>query len=170
MPLSKIPADGLALPLTSGTVLAASGTSLAYSSLPSGIKRITLLIASLQTSGTTTPVLQLSAASTFKTTGYLGSSIATGSASINTVNWTTGFGLTTASYASSVVMHGSIVLNLLNSSTNLWTASGVLGRSDGTNSAFIGGSVTLAGTLDGLRLYIDGTQTFTAGSINIFYE
>lgn len=155
---------------TLGTPTASSGTALTYSSLPSWVKRITISIASLQTSGATTPVFQLSSSATFKTSGYLGAAVATGAASMSTVNWTSGFGISNASWGSTVVIHGSITFTLLNSSTNLWAASGVLGRSDGTNMAYTAGSVTLSGTLDGVRLYIDGTQTFTAGSINILYE
>jgi hypothetical protein len=33
-----------------------------------------------------------------------------------------------------------------------------------------GGNKALSATLDRLRLYIDGTQTFDAGSVNILYE
>lgn len=161
---------GRATALVSGTVTASSGTALTYSSLPSWVKRITVMVASLQTSSTGVPIFQLSSSATFKTSGYLSSGGTTSSATAAASNWTTGFGFTNNSYSSSVVMHGSVVFTLLNSSTYLWCVSGVFGRSDAASVNYVGGSVTLAGVLDGIRLYIDGTQTFTAGSINILYE
>lgn len=161
---------GRASGLVSGTVTASSGTALTYASLPSWAKRITVMIASLQTSSTTTPVIQLSAASTFKTSGYLSAVGVTAASSAASNNSTGGFAIGSSSWASSIVIHGSVTFTLLNSATYLWAASGVLARSDGTVTYYTAGSVTLAGVLDGIRLYIDGTQTFTAGSINILYE
>jgi hypothetical protein len=161
---------GTLYPIVSGTVTPSSGTALTYTSIPSWVKRITIMIASLQTSGAGVPIIQLSAASTFKTTGYLGAAGVTAASSAGASSFTTGFGLSNASWSSAIVIHGTVTFNLLNSSTNLWAVSGVLARSDSTIVCYTGGSVTLAGTLDGIRLYIDGTQTFTAGSINILYE
>jgi len=161
---------GTPYPIVSGTVTPSSGTALTYTSIPSWVKRITLMIASLQTSSTGVPIVQLSAASTFKTTGYFNAAGVTAASSAGASNFTTGFGLSNSSWSSAIVIHGTVTFNLLNSSTNLWAVSGILGRSDSTIVSYTGGSVTLAGTLDGIRLYIDGTQTFTAGSINILYE
>jgi predicted porin len=46
-----------------------------------------------------------------------------------------------------------------------------LGRSDGTLGYFSGGSLALSGVLDRVRITtVNGTDTFDAGTINIFYE
>ena len=157
----------------SGSPTAASGTALTYSSLPTWVKRITISIASLQATGTAlAPLVQLSTSGTFKTSGYLGAIAASPNAIVpNANNLANGFSTyLPAIWSPSIVLHGTITLTLLNSSTYLWTAAGNISRSDSTNSATMSGSVTLAGTLDGVRLFIDGTQTFSAGSVNILYE
>lgn len=156
-----------------GTPTASSGTALTYSSLPSWVKRITISIASLQATGTSlAPLVQLSTSSTFKTSGYLGAIAASPNAVVpNATALANGFATyLTNVWSTSIVLHGTITLTLLNSSTYLWTAAGNISRSDSANSATMSGSVTLTGTLDGIRLYIDGTQTFSAGSVNILYE
>jgi hypothetical protein len=159
--------------IVQGTPTASSGTALTYSSLPTWVKRITISIASLQaTGGSIAPLVQLSTSSTFKTSGYLGAIAASPNAvAPNANNLANGFATyLPAVWSTSIVLHGTITLTLLNASTYLWTAAGNISRSDSSNSATMSGSVTLTGTLDGVRLFIDGTQTFTAGSINIIYE
>ena len=39
-----------------------------------------------------------------------------------------------------------------------------------SNGVFGGGDVALSGTLDRLRIRPTGTNTFDAGSLNVFYE
>ena len=157
----------------SGSPTASSGTALTYSSLPTWVKRITISIASLQATGTAiAPLVQLSTSGTFKTSGYLGAIAASPNAAVpSAAALANGFATYLPSvWSTSIVLHGTITLTLLNSSTYLWTAAGNISRSDSTNSATMSGSVTLTGTLDGVRLFIDGTQTFSAGSVNILYE
>jgi hypothetical protein len=57
-------------------------------------------------------------------------------------------------------------------SGNIWACSLNLGASGGTESGCIsGGSITLSGTLDRIRITTDnGSDTFAAGSVNIMYE
>jgi len=171
--ISGTPVMGASV-ITSGTAVAStSGTAITFGSLPTWIKRITINIASLQATGTSlAPLVQLSTSGTFKTSGYLGSIAASPNGIVpNATVLANGFATyLTNVWSTSIVLHGTITLTLLNSSTYLWVASGNISRSDSSNSATMSGSVTLLGTLDGVRLFIDGTQTFSAGSINILYE
>jgi hypothetical protein len=63
-----------------------------------------------------------------------------------------------------------MVLSLVGS--NLWSASHTSGGN--TNRAISGsggGSVTLSGVLDRMRITtVNGTDTFDAGTINVMYE
>jgi hypothetical protein len=55
-------------------------------------------------------------------------------------------------------------------SSNIWVASGYV-KSSTTINVITSGSKTISGTLDRIRLTTTGgTDTFDAGSINIFYE
>lgn len=143
-----------------------SGTSIDFTSIPSGVKRITVMLNGLSTNGTSNYLVQIGAGSV-TTTGYLGSSTAT-STSSGTTSFTTGFGIYNNNGAANVIQ-GNIQLTLL--SSNTWTASGTFGNSNTIATVVTGGGVTLSGTLDRVRITtVNGTDTFDAGSINILYE
>lgn len=165
---------GAIYPLTSGTAVAStSGTSIDFTSIPSWVKRITVMFDSVSTSGTSPPQIQIGDSGGVETTGYAGTSSAIAGGTAQAV-FTSGFGLgvNTSNWSSSVVVSGAITISLLNSSTNNWVASGSLGRSDATGSTyFTSGGKSLSATLDRVRITtVNGTDTFDAGSINILYE
>ena len=147
-----------------------SGTSVDFTSLPAGTRRITLSFNGVSTSGTSALRVRLGTGGTPETSGYLGSSGATSGAGATTTNFTAGFDLNDGASAS-VVRHGSLTFTLMDSATNLWAVSGVVGRSDGTGCMMVGGIKPLAGALDMVRVTtVGGADTFDAGSVNIAYE
>lgn len=136
-----------------------------FTGIPSWVKRVTLIWNGVSTNGSSSPLVQLGTSSGYATSGYTGS----GSLIVATVassTFTTGFG--DRSQDAAAIRYGAWVIT--NISGNIWVCYGNLGRSDGGATSVTGGSVTLSGTLDRLRLYIDGTQQFDAGTINIIYE
>jgi len=153
--------------LVSGTAVAStSGTSIDFTSIPSWVKRITVMFNGVSTNGTSNIQIQIGSGSV-TTTGY--SSQASGSASFSGVI-TSGFVLT-ASQVATYVYSGKISLNLIGSNT--WIEDGYLAftsvSSYGWDSA--GNSSALSGALDRVRITtVGGTNTFDAGSINIQYE
>ena len=80
-------------------------------------------------------------------------------------------GFTVRSDDSAEVSHGIATLCLLNSLTGLWVMNSVLGHSNEFYTTLSGGSKTLSGTLDRVRITTaNGTDAFDAGSVNILYE
>ena len=79
---------------------------------------------------------------------------------------TTGFVVNNPSSATETVS-GQMMISLLTSTT--WSEQGVF-CSTGTNGMISGGSKTLSGTLDRVRITTVSGDTFDAGSINIMYE
>jgi hypothetical protein len=152
--------------IRSGTAVAStSGTSIDFTSLPTGIKRITVMFNAVSTNGTAMLLAQIGAGSV-TTSGYVSAAAYTG-ASAGGATSTAGYILTAAAGATNTST-GSLVITLLGS--NLWISSSVLARQDGYVSS-AGGTVTLGGTLDRVRITtVNGTDTFDAGSINILYE
>ena len=151
-------------PLTLGTAIATtSGTSHDFTGIPSWVKRITVICDGVSTNGISIPQIQIGSGS-IDAASYLGSAF---TANTNNTANSTGFllgGTSAAVYA----RHGHVVLTLIGS--NKWGCSVTLGD---TNTAVHvgGGSKTLSGTLDRIRLTtVNGTDTFDAGSINIMYE
>jgi hypothetical protein len=142
-----------------------SGTSIDFTGIPSGTKRITVMFNGVSTSGTSTVLVQLGAGSIDATsyvsssTGFTGSAGSTYSSTIGLV-----IGYDTATF----LISGHMVITLLGS--NLWVSSGV-GKMATNVTYTTGGNKTLSGTLDRLRVTTtNGTDTFDAGSINILYE
>ncbi len=157
--------------LTSDTAQAStSGTSIDFTSIPSWVRRITVMLVGVSTNGTSPPQIQIGAGSV-TTSGYLGSSTVVTNITVASALFTSGFGIgvNTSNWASTVVVHGAIVLNL--QTGNTWAAAGSFGRSDAASTYFTNGSLALGGTLDRVRITtVNGTDTFDAGSINILYE
>jgi hypothetical protein len=152
-----------------GTAVAStSGTSIDFTSIPSWVKRVTIMLDAVSTNGSSNWLFQLGDSGGIENTGYISVGTFLGS-SVGGTNYTTGFGLPISS--SSHVGQGLILLSNLNG--NVWTANGSFAGSGG-GSGFIystSGAKTLSATLDRIRITtVNGTDTFDAGSINILYE
>ena len=151
--------------ITQGTAVAStSGTSIDFTSIPSWVKRITVMMNGVSTSGTSQVQLQIGSGSV-TTSGYI-SGAYTGAGT----GATSGFILTNSgATAAANTLIGAMTLSLFNSNT--WVANGVI-YINSTNSSFNSGiSSALSGALDRVRITtVNGTDTFDAGSINILYE
>ena len=154
--------------ITSATVQAStSGTSIDFTSIPSWVKRVTVMFSGISTSGTSPIQVQIGAGS-FVTSGYLGSASEI-RGSTDTINFTAGFGIS-ATPVTANVHHG--IMTIVNLTGTTWVASVAGGFSDIQYSLAGGGSSgSLGGALDRVRITtVNGTDTFDAGSINIMYE
>lgn len=154
-----------------GTAVAStSGTSIDFTSIPSWVKRVTVMFSGVSTNGTSLPMIQIGDSGGVETTGYTAGSSTLYSAVIS-VTYTTGFTFRTDGVASTV-MDGFITLNLLSSSTNTWVAGGTIyAPTPSIYMAVVSGAKSLSATLDRVRITtVNGTDTFDAGSINILYE
>jgi hypothetical protein len=161
---------GQLYPIVSGTAQATtSGTFKDFTGIPSWVKRITVMFNGVSTNGTSVVQIQLGDSGGFETTGYLGAVGRTGTGTAG-LNNSAGFVLEDSAVAA-VARYGSIVISLLNSSTNTWSAFGVIGRSDSANVYMQGGTKLLSDVLTQVRITtVNGTDTFDAGAINILYE
>jgi len=146
----------------STAVASTSGTSIDFTSIPSWVRRITVMLNGVSTSGTSILLIQIGSGS-ITNTGY----ISQGANGTTSVSQTTGFGLGDNNTAA-LTYYGNAVLNLINANT--WTFSSSMAA---VNKVAIGagGSPSLAGALDRVRITtVNGTDTFDAGTINILYE
>ena len=161
-PTETVPGTGSQL--VSGVSQAStSGTSIDFTGIPSWVKRVTVMLNGVSTSGTNAPLLQLGAGSV-QTTGYSGGAQNASGGGVAT----TGIQLTGTAIAANTLYGHVIITNI---SGNIWIASGNTAVVTNTNVNAIGYGVTLSGALDRLRITtVGGTDTFDAGSINILYE
>lgn len=151
--------------INSGTAVAStSGTSIDFTGIPAGVKRITAVLSNVSTTGSGNLTLQIGSGS-IATSGYTSSNavVVSGASTVVGTN-ASAFTLTNTLSASDSVS-GSFVLNLVGSNT--WVGSGVFINMN-SRANIDAGTITLSGAID--RLRISTTDTFDAGSINILYE
>jgi hypothetical protein len=160
---AKVTPANLSQPLTSGVQVATGGTAVEFTSIPSWVKKLTVMLNGVSTNGTSPLQLQLGS-TTYSTSGY--NSFAW---SANTFNSSSTSGLILqGTNADGSITSGNLTVCTLGSNT--WVSSHSLGATSNNNSTG-GGAITLGGSLDRLRLTtVGGTQTFDAGTINIIYQ
>jgi len=148
-------------------VASTSGTSIDFTSIPSWVKRITVMLSGVSTSGTSNLVLRAGTSGGIDSTNYASNRGTINNTSVFAITTTTGFDI--ASFATAAILQkGNIILN--NISGNVWVASGSMSDS-GTQISNFSGTVSLAATLDRVRITtVNGTDTFDAGTVNILYE
>jgi len=147
-----------------------SGTSIDFTGIPSGTKRITVMFGGVSYNASANPLIQVGSGSV-TTTGYT-SAAGDYVPTANFLSSTSGFVLAGATGLGSAAnnIYGQIVLT--NITGNVWcSASNISAYGAVTITATGAGMVTLSGVLDRVRITsVAGTSTFDAGSINILYE
>jgi len=160
--------------ITSGTAVAStSGTSIDFTSIPSWVKRITVMFQGVSSNSTGAAQVQLGTSGGYVISGYL-SAADFFSTSPGPTLYTTGFVLSESAGAA-VLFHGQAIIS--NISGNNWVYTSTLMNSAAAGCALGAGSISassLGGVVDRLRIIYSATgspsDTFDAGSINILYE
>lgn len=151
-----------------GTYTAAtSGTSIDFTGIPSGVRRIIMLLDGVSLNNTAQLRVQVGDAGGVETSGYTGWMTTVTVTETQTV---AGSGADFSSQGASSIIRGRIVIELMDSATNTWLIT--VAASLGTADAVVGSVVkATSATLDRVRLTtVAGTATFDSGAINIHYE
>jgi len=158
-----------AMPVLGTSQNSTSGTSIDFTSIPSWVKRITVMFNGVSTNGSSSVQVQIGSGSV-TTSGY----VSAANFGVNVGQFlaaTSGFAFDPSGLAASAyVRSGVLVLTLIGSNT--WIALGGLGSTSSQVTVNVSGnSPALSGTLDRIRVTtVNGSDTFDAGSINILYE
>jgi hypothetical protein len=160
------PAVARARNLVAGTAVAStSGTSIDFTGLPAWVKRITIMLAGVSTSGTSPVLLQIGDSGGIENTGYASTTSTIGGTASNSTA-----GHLVGGNTAGDVRSGHALLTLLDSATNTWAISSLIKVST-ANLNYAGGDKALSATLDRVRITtVGGADTFDAGLINIIYE
>jgi hypothetical protein len=145
-----------------------SGTEHDFTSIPSWVKKITVMLYGVSTNGTSAVQIQLGDSGGVEASGYTSSlAIITGSNTCGIQPYTSGFvppGATAGGTRSGL-------LTIANLAANVWIASGTFEDASFGAAGYTQGFKDLSATLDRVRITtINGTDTFDAGSANIIYE
>jgi hypothetical protein len=164
-----VPDRDLTIGPTLGTEQAStSGTSIDFTGIPAGTKRVTVMVIGVSTNGTDNVLIQLGVSGGVEATGYVADSCDTGGGPSHAA-YTTGFGINGADAGNT--LHGAITFTLQDASDNTWVGTGIFAYGNVDRIAITGGSKALAAVLDRVRITTTGgTNTFDAGAINISFE
>ena len=167
LPASAAVIDALGPQLQTAQSATGSNTVFDFTGIPTWVNRVTVTMVGISTSGTSPYVLRVGDGA-IVASGYTGAFTIIAGATPNSNNAASGIGILQNPTAASVY-HGVCVL--MRHSGNTWVATSTGGLSNAASTALSGGSITLAGALDRVRLTTSGgTDTFDAGSVNISWE
>jgi hypothetical protein len=152
-----------------GTAVAStSGTSIDFTSIPSWVKRITVMFNGVSTNGSSNYLVQIGAGSV-DTSGYTGYSKRLGTSGISSTSQITSGLMVFSGGTAAFPTIGTAVLTLV--SSNSWVAQSFLGQTNNDDFAFGMTAKALSGALDRVRITtVNGTDAFDLGTINILYE
>ena len=145
------------------------GEPIGIDGIPSWAKRITVLFNGVSLSGTDNFLIQIGSGSV-TTSGYNSVTGYGGTGSGATAPATSTSGFVCQNGASINVIYGNVLIHLFSNYT--YVAAYTAGTIQSGSTPYYnvgGGSVTLSGALDRVKILTTGTNTFTAGSINILY-
>jgi hypothetical protein len=145
-----------------------SGSTVVFSGIPSTARRVTFMLDNMSTNGTVVPLIQLGDAGGIETTGYTGSIAFAATSGTASAQLSTGVSLQTTATAAHV-LNGKVTFDLMDAATNLWSFSGLLGRTDGALVYMVQGSKALSATLTQLHITI-GASTFDSGTASVSWE
>lgn len=145
-----------------------SGTEIDFTGIPSGVRRITILLNRVSTNGTEYLKFLIGDSGGFETADYYSISGQTFSSNGNAHEASNGFTTTWGSTAGNRT--GAFFLH--NLTGNMWVFSGMHSGEDGVNKGVVmtGGRKSLSGELTQIRITQTGSNTFDNGNVNIFYE
>lgn len=140
----------------------ATGTEVAWTSIPSGTTQIKIVFDDHSSSGTTELRVQLGDSGGYETSGYSGRI----RDSAGGTNWGDG-GLITEGTSAASIVNGHIEITKLTG--NLW-AIATYSTEEGAASSSGHGSKSLTAELDRVRLLMDGVETFDgSGNYTLYY-
>jgi len=143
-----------------------SGTSIDYTGIPAGVKRLILLFAGVSGTSGTRYLVQIGDSGGLETSGYTSSTWAPDNSATES---TAGY-IMTDTLAAGHLVDGVLELLLEDSSNNTWVAFGLTTYST-AGASYEAGKKSLSGVLDRVRLTTtSGSDAFDAGSLNIQFQ
>lgn len=146
-----------------------SGTSIDFTGIPSGVKKISVEFVNVRTSGTSVPIIQLGNSGGVVTTGYVSNGCLFGG-SPAFAQVTSGINMA-STWAAAYRVSGFLNLELEREDIHRWVSNHMMARIDGAGLVCGGGAVTLTNVIDRIRITtVGGTDTFDLGAVNIQYS
>jgi hypothetical protein len=150
--------------LTRVTTQSATGSSITFGSLPSTVRKITILLNNVGTSGTDNLLILVGTSGGLITTGYTSRSQFADASSTGGSTATNGF----LHIQSSGSVESAGAIELFNITGNIWVQKGI--TSTASALLFSAGLVDAGAQVTQVSIQFTGANTFDAGSFGLFYE
>lgn len=158
----KAYADGVGRVTWAAVQATTSGTAFDFTGIPSTAQEIIVAFNGVSLSGTDDILIQLGTSSGVVTSGYTSSS-STGSGDSTSTS-----GIVIRATSGGQAFRGRVAIDNMDATNRIWVSSHSL--SNGSSAVYGGAAVTLAATLDRVRVTRSGTNTFDAGSVSVGYR
>lgn len=149
-----------------------SGTSVDFTGIPAGVRRITVNLVLVSTNGTSNYLINIGDSGGIENTGYVShcGDVSSAAAAAQT-NSTVGFIVSVVVDNAGTTITGTFILSLEDGSDNTWNLLGTARLPGATDHVcFSAGSKALSAELDRVRITTVAGNTFDTGAINISYE
>jgi len=147
-----------------------TNTFLDFTSIPSWVKRITVMFNGVSTSGASVPIIQIGDSGGIEISSYSSTAVDFQGTGLAVVSQTTGFAACAQQSATNAYT-GNYTITLHDSTNNTWTMDGSA-LANTIRLTTTAGSKSLSATLDRIRIttVAPSTDTFDAGTVNILIE
>ena len=158
--------------ITLGTSVATtSGTAVTYTDIPAGTSKIIIIGKDVSTNGSNEIRTQLGTSGGLVTSGYDSTIVGLPNSANCATNTQTNSLAITQGIGAGETRSWLQTICLLDASLDVWVCSVVGARKTGENECFSGGGwVDLSGDLTQLKIFMDGSDAFDSGRINIQFE
>ena len=145
-----------------------TGTSIAFTAIPSWARRLTVVFAGVSTDNTSPLLVKIGPSGGIVSTGYVSTGARMAAAGTTVDSSTAGFIINSTS--ASDLVSGTMTISLLDPAAYSYAADHTV--KDGSTAVMCGGgNVTLTGLATLLTITtVGGTANFDAGSVNVLYE
>lgn len=146
---------------------ALNGSVLDVTGIPAGVRRVTVTLDNVSLTGTANTYIRLGTSGGIVSTGYAGSAWS-GGAGVNSVQLSTEFQVLPLGAAAQV---GGTLIDLIRMTGNTWRCASAGDLTTAAQTCWCNGRVVLSADLDRIRIFSsNGTDTFDAGTVNLFWE
>jgi len=150
--------------LTRVATQSATGSSITFGSLPSTVRKITILLNNVGASGTDNLLIRVGTSGGLITTGYTSRSQFADASSTSGGTATNGF----LHWQNSGSVESAGAIELFNIADDVWVEKGITSSSGAL--LFSAGVVDAGAQVTQVAIQLTGANTFDAGSFGLFYE
>jgi len=150
--------------LTRVATQSATGSSITFGSLPSTVRKITILLNNVGASGTDNLLIRVGTSGGLITTGYTSRSQYADASSTSGSTATNGF----LHWQNSGSVESAGAIELFNITDDVWVEKGITSSSGAL--LFSAGVVDAGAQVTQVAIQLTGANTFDAGSFGLFYE